>query len=148
MIFNLLTYNMSTKKLGLATAVQNFKKGINARNVKHTESEIADFIDEQIELKLKEIETIKKQSSKIADQNNRDFKDSLVMLDEEAITSVSSRQAYAQRYVLNAVSYMKRNEDYVKFQKEAVEKLNNQIENLKTLRTTLETITVEVETAE
>ena len=139
---------MSTKKLGLATAVQNFKKGVNARNVKNTESEIADFIDEQIELKGKEIVSIQKQASKIADQNTRDFKDSLVMLDEESITTVGGRQGYAQRYVLSALAYMQRNEDYVKGQEAAVEKLKTQIEKLGKLRATLETIVVEVESAE
>ena len=100
-------------KLKLADAVEAFKKGVDKRNVRNTESEIAAFIDEQIELK-EETKLSKKDIQKYGEQNERDFKDSLVMFDESRISSVKGREVYAKEYVLDALAYMQKNKDFIK----------------------------------
>ena len=135
-------------KLKLADAVEAFKKGVDKRNVRNTESEIAAFIDEQIELKEAEIKAFQKDIQKYGEQNERDFKDSLVMFDESRISSVKGREVYAGEYVLDALAYMQKNKDFIKGTEYQIEIKKEQISKLKELRGILETITVEVESAE
>lgn len=135
-------------KLKLANAVEAFKKGVDKRNVRNTESEIAAFIDEQIELKEAEIKAFQKDIQKYGEQNERDFKDSLVMFDESRITSVKGREAYAEEYVLDALAYMQKNKDFIASTEHQIKIKKDQISKLKELRGILETITVEVESAE
>ena len=124
------------------------QNGRNKRNVRNTESEIAAFIDEQIELKEAEIKSFQKDIQKYGEQNERDFKDSLVMFDESRISSVKGREVYAKEYVLDALAYMQKNKDFIKGTEYQIEIKKEQISKLKELRGILETITVEVESAE
>ena len=133
------------KKLSLAKAVESFKKGVDKRNVSNTESEIAAFIDEQIELKEAEIKILQKDIQKYGEQNERDFKDSLVLFDEGRITSVKGRESYAKDYVLDALAYMQRNKIFIADKEAQIKTKEEQILKLQELRGILETITVEVE---
>jgi hypothetical protein len=129
----------------LANAVQLYKKGVDKRNVRDTEEEIASFIDNQIELKEAEILAIEKSASKFAAQNEHEFKDSLVVFDEGRITKVQGRTAYAQDYVLSALRTIKKNSKFVADEAAKVADLKEQIAQLSELRGVLETIVVEVE---
>ena len=133
------------KKLSLAKAVESFKKGVDKRNVSNTEAEIAAFIDEQVELKEAEIKILQKDIQKYGEQNERDFKDSLVLFDEGRITSVKGRESYAKDYVLDALAYMQRNKDFIAGKESQITTKEEQILKLQELRGILETITVEVE---
>ena len=133
------------KKLSLAKAVESFKKGVDKRNVSNTEAEIAAFIDEQVELKEAEIKILQKDIQKYGEQNERDFKDSLVLFDEGRITSVKGRESYAKDYVLDAIAYMQRNKDFIAGKESQITTKEEQILKLQELRGILETITVEVE---
>lgn len=135
-------------KLKLADAVEAFKKGVDKRNVRNAESEIAAFIDEQIELKEAEIKAFQKDIQKYGEQNERDFKDSLVMFDESRITSVKGRESYAKEYVLDALAYMQRNKNFIADKEDQIKTKKDQILKLQELRGILETITVEVESEE
>lgn len=139
---------MKMKKLNLANAVEAFKKGVDKRNVRNTESEVAAFIDEQVELKEAEIKALQKDIQKYGEQNERDFKDSLVMFEESRITSVKGRESYAKEYVLDALAYMQRNKNFIADKEDQIKTKKEQILKLQELRGILETITVDVESEE
>jgi hypothetical protein len=136
---------MSKVKLQVAKAVQSFKRGVDKRNVNNTESEIATFIDEQIELKEAEVKVFKKDIAKYGEQNTRDFTEGLAIFEEDSIKTVKGRESYAEYYVSQGISKMNRNKQFIDSKNAAIKVCNADISDLKEFRGTLETIVVDVE---
>ena len=138
---------MSKKKsLALATAIANFKKGKDSRNVRLTEKEIAKFIDGQVKLKSEEIAELKATMEETIEEKQEDFRDVLLTgLEDASISDNSQRKSTAQEYVRTALSKLSSNSSYKESVEVSVEKLEAEVALLNQLRTELEDIQVEVE---
>ena len=136
---------MSKVKLTVANAVSKFKKGVDKRNTRNTESEIASLIADQIDLKEAEIVTLKKDITKNSNQSERDFYEGLAIFDEDEIKSVKAREEYAISYVSKGIAKMNKNKDFIKGKEEEIEELTKEIADLKEFRTVLTNLESKIE---
>lgn len=131
-------------KLTIAKAVEMYKKGVDRRNTANTETEIATFISEQVELKKGEIKTLEKEITKYGEQNARDFIENLAVFDESQIKSVKGREAYAEDYVLNGILKMKANSDFIEDKQDEINDLKEQIDLFNEFEEVLKTISTKI----
>lgn len=136
---------MSKVKLKVGKAVRAFKQNVDKRNVNNTESEIASFIDDQIDIKNGEIVVIEKEILKYTDQNERDFIEGLAIFEETSITTVRDREAYAQRYVISGISKMNSNKIFTVYKQDQINELKKEISDLSEFRKILENIEINTE---
>lgn len=136
---------MSKVKLKVGKAVRAFKQNVDKRNVNNTESEIASFIDDQIDIKNGEIVVIEKEILKYTDQNERDFIEGLAIFEETSITTVRDREAYAQRYVISGISKMNSNKIFTVNKQDQINELKKEISDLSEFRKILENIEINTE---